>query len=720
MVQLKDRKFPVARKRKLPPELEGLSPEQVMEQFPDTTRDDLVSLFPERAREISFLFRPDLRPVRLPEPIEAEFVSMQDVGIPAPQDISGLLERIFPERFDPEESFGLTPEEIPPMVLEQIDLQIAEDPNLFIETLRAKGRSDDTVLLLRLLGQGAAHPDGTLLTPEEIDEAIDEILPKTITFEWWKIPHWFDLFFQPYGGEDFRGKAASSFIAGIGDVVSTAGGTARWLGYEDAGKALTAIGAPLQRVAPPDTTGEFDVADLGNADWYLKLIRAAPFSLSLLPLALGGFTIGGGVAASLGLGIVWRAVFGGLTSAVLSRPAESALEAGSQYDDAIARGKTEKEAKEEADEVFRNNLALAGADAFEIAIALAPTPKWVPSSLLKQGLVRTARISGKVVIVGLSEGGEEMYQDMIQRHARGEEFKLDPISKEVFAIGFFMGAGMGLGGDVLSGVVSKAQDKMSVPLKKQFDDIKLRFKEDGFTDEQADLRALDEIMQTEEGDTVVREAVEEARIEAEETEVPIETPEEAELGKQRNELLTRESRGEEVGAEIAEIDRQLTELRGEPEVTPPVSPITDALITEGEQIVSKAEGIQPDNQAVKDFRAAVDKAKATTDLEIQRQALIEMEGLEAEVREIAGVPEVTPTEVAPPVTPTEVAPQVIPEVPTVEPEVAPPVEVPEGATKRVFERIQIEPAEPGVKEKLQSGWAPLLPSRYSQVIRRYN
>ena len=97
-----------------------------------------------------------------------------------------------------------------------------------------------------------------------------------------------------------------------------------------------------------------------------------------------------------------------------------------------------------------------------------------------------------------------------------------------------------------------------------------------------------------------------------------------------------------------------------------VSPITQALITEGEEIVTKAEALQPDNEAVKGFREAVDKAKATTDPEVQRQALIEMEGLEAEVREIAGIPEVGVTPVTEPVARPELVEGVTPEVVTIE------------------------------------------------------
>ncbi|KKL78638.1 hypothetical protein LCGC14_2022840, partial [marine sediment metagenome] len=341
------------------------------------------------------------------------------------------------------------------------------------------------------------------------------------------------------------------------------------------------------------------------------------------PLSIGGFYGGSAIAASVGLGTIWQMVIGGLTSAVLSRPAESAMEAGAQYDDAIARGKTIQEAKEEADEVFRNNMTLAGADAFEIAIALAPTPKWVPTSLINSGLVRIVRIGSKIVIVGLSEGGEELYQDLIQRRARGEEFKLDPVSKEVFAIGFVMGAGMGLGGDVISGIVNRSRTEMSTEMRKQFDDNITRFKAEGINQSESELRALDEIAQTPEGERIVQEAVDEAKAEVPAKEVApvtgvsteqlwnsLDVPDRASLARQANlegefgsktwDELSKEQQGE-----ILLAREELIPARVEPVVAPEVTGIGDisfeqvkdffGVAQEGDRVL----GILPDGTPLK-------------------------------------------------------------------------------------------------------------------------
>src|SRR3990167_6641176 len=506
---------------------------------------------------------------RIPQPdIEEPPVLKAPEPITQPRSIQGdapgvggaiddLLKRLYPESFLPGASYGYKPEQLPAAVLVNLRGQIQENPDEFLNQLMAKNMPAETSALLTYFGVPQQDIDQILgapaieqaLTdaisvmprfkgynletfaemvesdPDEFikqlqvsgwtrekenllrlmgtpDEEISRLLPP-----WWTLDYWKNAFFQPYGGKDIKGKLAASFIAGVGDVIKTTGGVARWLRFEQAGSILSTIGSTLGQVAPPDTTGEFDMTDLLNPDWYNKIVRVIPFSLSLLPLAIGGFTGGSAIATALGVGRLGARIIGGFASAGLSRPLESAYEAGGIYDDAIARGKTEAEAKKEADEVFRNNMTLAGADAFEIAIALAPTPKWVTASLVKAGLVRTARIGGKMVIVGLSEGGEELLQDMITRHAAGEEWKLDPVSKEAFAIGMVMGVGGGLGGDVMSGVIDRAQSSMSKSLRAQFIKKVADFKMEGFTIEQAEARALDELARTSEGEKVVSEAI---------------------------------------------------------------------------------------------------------------------------------------------------------------------------------------------------------------------
>lgn len=86
------------------------------------------------------------------------------------------------------------------------------------------------------------------------------------------------------------------------------------------------------------------------------------------------------------------------------------------------------------------------------------------------------------------------------------------------------------------------------------------------------------------------------------------------------------------------------EARARPEkgaITPfpkEVPALTDALINEGADIVTKAEAIAPTNASVIEFRKLVNQAKEATIPEARLEALRGMEALENEVRTIAKVP----------------------------------------------------------------------------------
>ncbi|KKN05973.1 hypothetical protein LCGC14_1081970 [marine sediment metagenome] len=618
-------------------------------------------------------FPGELPPVTLPT--REEFAEAVDPFRSERQLLDDLANRIFPQELPAISEIPVRPSEpreIPSVGFETILNFAIEEPENFINDLQIRGRTEDTELLLEMFGA----------TPEDIDELLGPARPMP---EWLTLDFWKEALFRPYAGKDLGTKAYATFIAGMGDVITTTGGAARWLGHEEAGSTLSDIGSLLQQKAAPPTTGEFEMTDLLDPNWWIeKPLRSVPFALSLAPMAIGGYYGGSGVAIALGLGKIWSYIIGGFAGAALSRPLESALEAGSSYDDAISRGLSEKEAKEEADEVFRNNMVLAGADAFEIAIALAPTPKWVPASLIKQGLVRTARVAGKMAIVGLSEGGEEVYQDMVQRHARGEEWKLDPVTKEVFAIGMAMGMGMGLGGDVITGIVDKSKAKMPPDMKKDFNISVAELIGEGFTPEQAELKALEQITAVPEGEALVQEALREQKAETEAVtpEIAPVTPEVVPipsepavtaaidaLTKQRNTLLVQERRGKDVTDEIFQVDKEIAELRGEPPiegraeiapVTPEVAPLTQALQAEYANLVDKAALVNPDAPAV--IKATDILSKITP--ENQRELLIKIEALEDELKGIAEVPPAEPVIAQAPEVPDQVIPAVAtPDVP---------------------------------------------------------
>ena len=95
------------------------------------------------------------------------------------------------------------------------------------------------------------------------------------------------------------------------------------------------------------------------------------------------------------------------------------------------------------------------------------------------------------------------------------------------------------------------------------------------------------------------------------------------------------------------------EVRPEAQVAPEVAPtfdLTEALIGDAESIVSQAEAVQPDNPQVQEMRRLVDEAKTATG-EARREALINIEAIEEEVKGIAGITEAPTQAVVPQVTP---------------------------------------------------------------------
>ena len=111
----------------------------------------------------------------------------------------------------------------------------------------------------------------------------------------------------------------------------------------------------------------------------------------------------------------------GLTAGTISRSIESSMEAAQTYDEARAQGMTHEEAKRAANQVFMGNMKLIGVDAIQLAVAFAPTGGAVTGSLVARGLATVGRVGGKLVFTGLTEGGEELYQLMVQRKALGDD-----------------------------------------------------------------------------------------------------------------------------------------------------------------------------------------------------------------------------------------------------------------------------------------------------------
>jgi len=420
---------------------------------------------------------------------------------------------VFPELF-PEfaEAFAeLTPEMTRRYIPEIMEWAF-EEPEAFLERMATVGRTEETEALLRLMGA----------EEEYIDELFKTITPMYITPEGRLIYTEAELF--EYYAEAYRAPEyaeipdwAKVFAAGAGDLMVTAGGAARWLGQDGIGESLTKQGQALQPLA-------YDIPTQANWDTLFsprfyafrpapehgyQVLRALPFTISLLPAAVAGVYAGLGTAAAVGLGTLGKLILATFGASIMAAPMEAALEAGQTFDEAQDKGLSVEEAKVAADSVFKKNVMMLGATNWaEFLVAFAPMPFKVPANLIVRGLVTTARVGGRVVITGLTEAGEEAVQEVFQRQALGEEIVLDDEMKAAIAIGGIMGMGLGVAGDVCSSIIYRTKDNLSPDLKAQFDKDKAAFERQGFTPEQADLKALDSVADTEEGAKVVAEATE--------------------------------------------------------------------------------------------------------------------------------------------------------------------------------------------------------------------
>ncbi|HHX27928.1 MAG TPA: hypothetical protein GX716_02840, partial [Firmicutes bacterium] len=369
-------------------------------------------------------------------------------------------------------------------------------------------------------------------------------------------------------------EAAASQTAGWGDVLSTIGGAISWKGADAArvagavasvagrkeigrliaeqapamgevGKKITERAAELQARAPqdvPELTSTWK--DYFNPRfWTTKVARSVPFTLALLPIGLLGSYAAGAVgltgavakgaaalgAKAAGMGTFGKAVVGKLAqylagagtsmgAGALSGLAESAMEAGGTYNEAIAMGYSAEEADTMADETFKKNLALLPmTETLEWMTGVAKVPGL--DKIMETGIGKVAAPMVRVGLTGVMEAAEEAYQEWAQATSLGKEFSLSsPEAREAMMVGFAMGGGqsmIGVARDVASMTVTKTMENLSPETRAQVEESVAEKVKTGQPQEQALIEALDEVAETEEGrqaiETAVQEVVQEQR-----------------------------------------------------------------------------------------------------------------------------------------------------------------------------------------------------------------
>lgn len=291
-----------------------------------------------------------------------------------------------------------------------------------------------------------------------------------------------------------------TFTAGVGDLVANIGGIFKWCGAEGVGDKIIKFGQYMQVQAEPVPfePDEFTWRQLLNPQFYATYgVRMLPTLMLLAVPAIGAYSLAGSIAARVGLGVVGRAIITGIGGAAMSRPLESALEAGGAYDLARQQGFSHEQADEAADDVFNKNMALMGIDAVQLGVAFMPFGGIgrAATGAISRGLVTTAKIGGKLFFTGLTEGGEEVLQEMFQKIAMGEEVDLsDPDMQLVFALGAIAGIGMGGGAEIITRITNRGIQQLTPEQMDLFNKKKADFTAEGLSEVIATQKALDEVI----------------------------------------------------------------------------------------------------------------------------------------------------------------------------------------------------------------------------------
>lgn len=313
--------------------------------------------------------------------------------------------------------------------------------------------------------------------------------------------------------ETFPSQFGASLRGGAGDTVSLVGSSTAWKDQDELADTLKKTGANISKGYESKQV-PFTWRSFFDPEWYANNVaRSIPTTAVLIPLMYAGYKVGAKGAAWRGFGKFWQAVIGSLAGSAALRPAESALEAGSAYEDAIARGMSEQEADAVAQRVYEANLSLAGLDAAQLAIAFAPAPV-KPATMAG----KAATLAGKLAIETATEAGEEGYQQAVQQQATGADprgiiqqiLKPSAEMKESMAIGGLFGLGMGGAGavndfyrDLPDRIQKRVAENLPPEMKTQVAQNIENYMDQGDDEATATQKAMDELAETPEGQEVI-------------------------------------------------------------------------------------------------------------------------------------------------------------------------------------------------------------------------
>ena len=349
-------------------------------------------------------------------------------------------------------------------------------------SIKLEGRNEGTEDLLRTLYRD--------MSDKEIDKFFELTLPEKFVQGTW-LPKGVAEYWRLYG-------------AGIGGLVTMAGGAAKRIGMEGVGESLTSLGLQAETVALDVGMGEPN-----SPEWYAKnMARMAPALIALIAptLATGGATLS--VAGALGAGKTLSTVAAIVASGAVSSVGEGAMEGADAYNEAIRRGYSQDKANEVFDKVMRKNLAL---------LSLTNTSQFGLTFFVPGGKTASFLIKGLTFGFDIaSEGLEEGVQLDITREALGDVREFDEEMWNVVKLGMAGGLGFAGVGAVYNTIQNKITGRMTDEQLATFRDDTAKGVALGLPRQGAEIKAMDNFAETKEGEAIIEEATKEQLAEEQE------------------------------------------------------------------------------------------------------------------------------------------------------------------------------------------------------------
>jgi len=267
-----------------------------------------------------------------------------------------------------------------------------------------------------------------------------------------------------YGATAGAVDTIASLQTGVGQIISSAGQVAKWQGKDGLGDKLIAQGGEWydKGIDTSEFKDGWEWKDAYNPRFYTtQIAQGVPFMYAMLPLSIIGGGAGASVAGVLGLSATKTLILSSISGGFLSANAEAAFEAGGTYDEmfqeAIASGKSEVEARQIANKAanksYGGNVAmLTVSNSLQFLPFLKGTlgmttvddkiEKSIVSKLFKSSLITAGEY--------FSEASEELGQYNIDLFSREKSLDFtSPIAQQQFHIGGISGLVFGAGGAII-------------------------------------------------------------------------------------------------------------------------------------------------------------------------------------------------------------------------------------------------------------------------------